>query len=200
MSSINGELLSICVFCGSRPGVRDDYTLAARALGGLLAQKGITLVYGGGHVGLMGEVADAALAAKGKVVGVIPRSLHEKEIAHKGISELIVVETMHQRKALMAEKADAFIALPGGAGTFEEFFEIVTWAQLGIHRKPVGLLNVCGYYDPLIHQFDRSVTEGFVRKEHRDLVEVAASPVQLLEQLYRYQPVSLPKWMDRTET
>jgi uncharacterized protein (TIGR00730 family) len=200
MDRLRPRFKSICVFCGSRPGSFDEYPHAAKMLGAQLARNGIELVYGGGHVGLMGMLADAALQAGGRVTGVITRALHDKEIAHTGITELIVVESMHQRKALMSEKAEAFIALPGGFGTFEELFEVVTWAQLGIHEKPVGLLNVRGYYDPVMQQLDLAIAEGFVRAEHRTLLAMAEDPELLLEQMASYRPVHVSKWLDRTET
>jgi uncharacterized protein (TIGR00730 family) len=199
MDNVKPRFKSICVFCGSRPGSFDEYPRAAKSLGTLLGQLGIELVYGGGHVGLMGMLADSVLQAGGRVTGVIPRALHKKEIAHTGITELIVVESMHQRKALMAEKAEAFIALPGGFGTFEELFEVVTWSQLGIHEKPVGLLNVRGYYDPVMQQLELAIAEGFVRAEHRSLLAIAEDPELLLQQMATYQPVHVPKWLDRTE-
>jgi len=200
MSEPRPRFRSICVFCGSRPGSFDEYPRAAKTLGALLGRKGIELIYGGGHVGLMGMVADAALQAGGRVTGVITRALHDKEIAHTGITDLIVVESMHQRKAMMSEKAEAFIALPGGFGTFEELFEVVTWAQLGIHEKPVGLLNVRGYYDPVMQQVDVAIAEGFVRAEHRNLLAITEDPELLLIQMDNYKPVHVPKWLDRTET
>lgn len=160
----------ICVFCGSSPGAQPCYVAAATALAGHLAAHNIGMVYGGGNVGLMGALADAALEAGADIIGVIPQSLVEKELAHARLTELRVVGSMHQRKALMAELADAFIALPGGYGTFEEFCEVLTWTQLGLHRKPCGLLNVAGYYDPLLALFDHAVREGFVRPVHRRMV------------------------------
>jgi uncharacterized protein (TIGR00730 family) len=174
---------SICVFCGSNEGKRPAYMQAARALAESLAERHIRLVYGGGRVGLMGQMADAALAAGGKVVGVIPGRLAEREVAHQGLEELHVVESMHTRKALMADLSDAFVALPGGFGTLDEFFEIVTWAQLGFHSKPIGLLNVEGFFDPVLSFVDHSVREGFVRAEHRELIRVASSIEELLDRL-----------------
>jgi hypothetical protein len=190
----------ICVFCGSSNGARDTYLEAARAMGRALARQRVGLVYGGGCVGLMGVVADAVLAAGGEVIGVIPAALVAKEVAHRGLNELRVVGSMHERKALMAELADAFIALPGGFGTFEEFCEVITWAQLGLHRKPCGVLNVAGYYDPLLALFDHAVTEGFVRSAHRSLVLEAPEPERLLEMLASYEPPLLDKWIDRDKT
>lgn len=174
---------SICVYCGSRHGEPPAYTEAAHALGRAIGARGLRLVYGGGNVGLMGEVADAALAAGAPVLGVIPRALLEREIAHHGLTELRVVETMHQRKQLMAEQSDAFIALPGGIGTLEELFEIWTWRQLGYHDQPIGLLNIGGYYDALLKFLDRSVEEGFVSAEVRSLLQIDTDATRLLEAL-----------------
>lgn len=190
----------VCVFCGSSPGANPAYTEAARELGGLLAQRGLGLVYGGAHVGLMGAVADAALAAGGAVIGIIPESLVRKEVAHTGLEDLRVVRSMHERKAQMADLADGFIALPGGCGTFEEFFEIVTWAQIGIHSKPSALLNVAGYYDPLLSLFEHAVAERFVRPEHRHLILTDTDPARLLDAMERYRAPVLEKWMDRNQT
>lgn len=186
----------ICVFCGSSPGKDPAYRDAAEALGRLLAREGIGLVYGGSSIGLMTAVADAALAAGGEVTGVIPRALEAKEIAHPGLSALHVVETMHERKALMAELADGFVALPGGMGTFDEFFEVVTWAQLGIHAKPCGLLNVAGYYDRLTAFLDHAVAEGFVKIELRDMLVVEERPESLLERFRAYRSPVVEKWLD----
>lgn len=186
----------ICVFCGSSPGRNGAYRDAAEALGRLLAREGIGLVYGGASVGLMGAVADAALAAGGEVTGVIPRALKAKEIAHPGLSALHVVETMHERKALMVELSDGFIALPGGMGTFDEFFEVVTWAQLGIHAKPLGLLNVAGYYDRLAAFLDHTVAEGFVRGDHREMIAMEESPEALLERLRTRRTPVVEKWLN----
>ena len=167
----SSSLQSLCVFCGSSVGARPEYAAAAAELGTLLARRGIRVVFGAGHVGLMGVVADAALAAGGQAIGVIPQLLVDRELAHRGLTELRIVGSMHERKALMVALSDAFIALPGGLGTLEELVEVVTWAQLGLHRKPCGLLNVDGYHDPLIAFLDRAVEEGFV---------TAASPAALL--------------------
>lgn len=172
---------SICVFCGSAAGARPEYASAARDLGRRIAERGYGMVYGGGSVGLMGEAADAALAAGGEVVGVIPDVIVELEVGHSGITELHIVRTMHERKALMAERADAFIALPGGFGTMDEFMEIATWAQLGIHSKPCVLVNVAGYYDELLRFLDTGVNEGFIRAGNRALVQVASSATEALE-------------------
>jgi len=184
---------SICVFCGSRPGVRPAYRAAAELLGKTLAERGLELVYGGGNVGLMGVVADACLAAGGKVVGVIPRALMEWEVGHEGLSRLEVVDSMHTRKARMAELADGFIALPGGLGTFEELFEILTWAQLGFHNKPTALLNVEAYYQPLIQLMDRGVGEGFMKAENRGLLLVEDDVVALLRAMAAYHPPAVGK-------
>jgi uncharacterized protein (TIGR00730 family) len=175
----------VCVFCGSSKGEPAVYAASARHFGEVLAARGLGLVYGGGHIGLMGVVADAVLQAGGSVIGVIPRSMVERELAHRQLTELHVVETMHQRKALMAERADGFAALPGGFGTADELFEILTWRQLRLHSKPIGLLNVAGFFDPLLAWLDRAVADGFVRSEHRGLIRVAAEPESLLEGLFR---------------
>ena len=190
----------VCVFCGSNVGARPVYADAARAVGEALTRRGCGLVYGGGCIGLMGVVADAVLAHGGEVIGVIPDALVAKELAHRGLTELRVVGSMHERKASMADLADAFIALPGGYGSFEEFCEMLTWAQLGLHRKPCGLLNVDGYYDPLLALFDRAVTERFVRPVHRALVLEDRDPDRLLDRLAGYEPPTLEKWIDRDET
>src|SRR5919199_3791597 len=173
----------VCVFCGSSPGADPAYAAAARRLAEVLVRRGIGLVYGGGSVGLMGVLADAALAAGGEVTGVIPRALQAREVGHAALPDLRVVETMHERKALMAELADGFVALPGGLGTLEEFFEVWTWAQLGIHAKPCGVLNVGGYFDPLLAFLDHAVAEGFVRDAYRAMLLVAAEPAPLLDRL-----------------
>ncbi len=176
---------SVCVYCGSRPGNQPGHREAAAALGRMIGERGWRLVYGGGRSGLMGTVADAALAAGAQVYGVIPRSLMEREVGHSGLSRLRVVETMHERKQAMAEAADAFVALPGGIGTFEELFEVWTWRQLGYHDKPVGLLNVGGYYDALLGFLQRSVDEGFLSTEQQALLQVGDDPGALLDQLDR---------------
>ena len=190
---------TICVFCGSRLGNRPAYREAALAMGKAIAQQGCNLVYGGGNVGLMGLVADAVLEGGGQVVGVIPEFLSAKEVAHDRITELYVVNSMHERKALMAELSDAFITLPGGFGTLEEFCEILSWAQLGLHQKPQGLLNVEGYYTPLLELFDRTVAEGFVQPTFRHLVVSAADPESLLSKLQSYQPPAVEKLIQRQE-
>jgi len=185
----------ICVFCGSSAGARLEYAQAARAMGTLLAERGIGLVYGGGRVGLMGVVADAVLAAGGEAVGVIPEALMRREVGHVALTELHVVGSMHERKAMMADLSDGFIAMPGGYGTFEEFCEVLTWAQLGIHPKPCGLLNVAGYYAPLLAMFDHAVAEGFVRPTHRAIVLEAADPASLLERMASFAPPPTEKWI-----
>jgi uncharacterized protein (TIGR00730 family) len=172
-----------CVYCGSRVGARDAYTTAARRLGEAIGHQGGELIYGGGHVGLMGHVADAALAAGARVTGVIPKTLLAREVEHRGLSELIVVSTMHERKREMAERADLFIALPGGLGTLEELYEMWTWRQLGYHTKPMGLVNTDGYYDPLVAMNERAMTEGFVSDEQLKLVLVDDDPARLLKRL-----------------
>ena len=176
-------LRRVCVFCGSKHGVRPEYTDAARAMGTALVAAGIDLVYGGGRIGLMGEVADAVLDAGGHVTGIIPERWSDREIAHDGISDLRFVASMHERKALMYELSDGFVALPGGLGTLEELFEITTWSQIGLHSKPTGLLDVDGFYSPLVGFLDQLVTEGFVADHHRRLLRVATKPAELLEQL-----------------
>ncbi len=190
----------ICVYCGSNSGSRPAYAEAARELGALLAQRDLGLVYGGGRVGLMGILADAVLAAGGSVIGVIPEALVAREVAHLGLKDLRVVASMHERKALMVELADAFIALPGGFGTLEEFCEVLTWAQLGLHRKPHGLLNVAGFYDPLLAFFDHAVTENFIRPAHRRLVHAETNPGRLLALLAKTRPPNLDKWIGRKDT
>jgi len=184
-----------CVFCGSNHGTRSSYREAAEELGRLLARRGDGIVYGGGRVGLMGRVADAALAAGGEVIGVIPEALSTRELAHSGLTQMHVVHSMHARKALMAELADGFIALPGGFGTFEELLEIVTWAQLGIHRKPIGILNVAGYYDAFVGLVEHAVREAFIREENRDLFVVAGQAGELLDRMARHAPLPIPKWI-----
>lgn len=191
---------SICVYCGANVGADPAYAEMARALGRQLAAENIALIYGGGHIGLMGVLADAALAAGARVVGVIPRALAERELAHQGLTGLHVVGSMHERKMLMAELSEGFIALPGGFGTFEEFCEVLTWAQLGMHAKPCGLVNVAGYYDPLLALFDRAVAEGFVRPEHRAMVLEAVDPKTLLAVMRSYRPPAVEKWIDLDKT
>jgi uncharacterized protein (TIGR00730 family) len=190
------EIHRLAVFCGSNPGTRPDYVQAARALGTLLAQRGIGVVYGGSSVGLMAALADAMQDELGDVIGVIPRMLVEREVANKSLTDLRVVETMHERKALMAELADGFIALPGGIGTLEEFFETWTWAQLGMHAKPCGLLNVEGYYDGMLQFLDHAVAERFVRDVHRAMVIVESDPEKLLSRCMSYEPPRVVKWIN----
>ena len=186
----------ICVFCGSSPGSRPDYVQAGRELGEFLAKKGLGLVYGGTNIGIMGEVANAALTAGGEVIGVIPRGLVEKGIGHTGLTDLRVVNSMHDRKAMMFTLSDGFVALPGGLGTIEEFFEVLTWTQLGMHAKPCGLLNVQGYYDKLIAFLDNAVSERFVRDSHRAMVLVAERPEALIEKFESYEAPRVKKWLD----
>lgn len=181
-------LRSVCVFCGSQPGTRAAYVAAARALGEVLARNGVATIYGGGHVGMMGALADAALGAGGRVIGVIPEHLMRPEVAHQNLDELLVVASMHERKRTMAARADAFVVLPGGYGTFEEMFEMVTWLQLGLQAKPVGMLNVEGYFDHLLAFLRHGAAEGFIRAEHRDLLLVDDSVERLLDRLARRVP------------
>ncbi len=189
------EMKRVCVFCGSSSGTRPVYAEAARSMGRLLAERGIGLVYGGGRVGLMGEVADAVLAAGGEVTGVIPRGLMEREVGHRGLTTLHVTGTMHERKALMVDLSDGFVALPGGYGTLDELCEALTWSQLGIHARPCGVLNVDGYFDALLALFDHAVREGFVREAHRGLVLEASEPAALLDVMARFQPPTTEKWI-----
>jgi len=189
---------SVCVFCGSSPGARPGYAEAARALGAELAARQIRLVYGGAGVGLMGVVADAALSAGGTVIGVIPEHLLDKEIAHAGLSELRITATMHERKALMADLSEGFVAMPGGYGTLEEFAEVLTWSQLGLQSKPCGLLDVEGFYEPLLRFFDHAVAERFVSPEHRNLVLADTEPGRLLDALAAWVPSVTDKWLDRS--
>ncbi|MEF3698402.1 TIGR00730 family Rossman fold protein [Desulfolutivibrio sp.] len=191
---------SVCVFCGSNPGGDAVFLETAKALGTFLAREGLTVVYGGASVGLMGATANACLAAGGQVVGVLPDFLKKKELEHTGLTELHVVPSMHERKALMAELSDGFVALPGGMGTLEEFCEIVTWAQLGLHGKPCGLLNVGGFYDPLLALVRTMVENRFVRDAHAGIVLSAPTPEELLEAMRAYRPVTAPKWIDRDKS
>jgi len=190
---------SICVFLGSNSGNRPDFLEAAQSTGRELARRGLTTVYGGSNVGLMGALADAALAAGGKVIGVIPESLRKKEIDHTGLTELHVTASMHERKALMAELSDGFIALPGGLGTLEEISEMLTWAQLGFHKKPCGLLDICGYYASLGSFFDNAVAEGFVNATHRSMLLHAPNAAQLLDQFATYTAPVVAKWIERPQ-
>ncbi len=184
----------VCVFCGSNAGIRPEYGIAAQGLASVLARCGLGLVYGGGNVGLMGLLADSMLQAGGEVIGVIPQTLVAKEVAHRGVTALRIVDTMHQRKALMNELSDAFIALPGGFGTLDEFFEILTWSQLGIHGKPSGLLNVSGFYDSLLAMLDHAVNERFLRPAHRELVIADIDADSLVQRLAAFAPVATGKW------
>ena len=190
----------LCGFCGSSVGSNPAYAEAAVTLGSLLARRGIGLVYGGGNVGLMGVIADAALAAGGEVIGVIPKALADREVAHHGVTELRVVDSMHTRKAMMADLSDAFIAMPGGVGTFEEFFEAITWTQLGLHRKACGLLNVAGFYTPLAAFIDQAVSDGFIKPVHRAAIVVDDNPERLLDTLPTLDRPHAPKWSNRRET
>jgi len=190
---------SVCVFCGSSPGAREDYGVMAKRLGTLLAEQDLTLVFGGGNVGMMGILADAALAAGGRVLGVIPRALVARELAHKGLTEQHIVASMHERKQRMADLADAFIALPGGWGTLDELCEMMTWAQLAIHVKPVGLLNLAGFFDGLLLQLAHAERERFLKPDHRAMLLVETEPEPLLERMRGYRSPKLDKWLDRPE-
>ncbi len=193
------KLSSICVFCGSNSGVDPVYMERAAGFGQTAARRGLRLVYGGGHVGLMGALADAALVEGGEVRGVITRALEAREIAHQGLTSLQVVETMHERKARMADMADAFVMLPGGFGTWDEFCEAVTWTQLGVHSKPCGVLEVAGYFDPLRALVEGATREGFIRPEHAGLVVMDSDPAALLDRLALWEPVRLDRWLDRRQ-
>ena len=186
----------ICVFCGSNAGARSEYAEAARALAAVLVERKLGIVYGGGNVGLMGVLADAALGRGGEVIGVIPRKLVDKEVAHRGVTELRIVETMHERKALMNDLSDAFIALPGGFGTLDEFFEVLTWSQLGFHGKPCALLNVAGYYDRMLAMLDHAVTERLLRPAHRELVIADTDSLRLLQRISAFSPAPKGNWSD----
>jgi uncharacterized protein (TIGR00730 family) len=192
------QLHRICVFCGTNTGARPEYGAAARQLGQVLAEEGIELVYGGASVGIMGELADSVHEHGGHVTGIIPQQLMEKEAAHTGIPNLIVVASMHQRKSQMADMSDGFIALPGGIGTLEGFFEILTWAQLGIHDKPSGILNVAGYFDELTGFLDHAVKEGFLTEAHRDAIVVETDSRRLIQAMRRHTPLESEKLMGRT--
>ena len=187
----------ICVFCGSNKGAKPAYIEAAKSLGKVLVKKNIGLIYGGGKVGLMGVIADEVLASGGEVIGVIPQSLVNREVAHQNVTQMHIVNSMHERKALMADLSDGFMALPGGMGTFDEFCEILTWAQLGIHQKPCGILNIENYFTPLLAMFDHAMREGFLRDTHRALVIEATEPETLLDLLAKHQPQHVEKWLDR---
>lgn len=190
----------ICVYAGANPGNDDCYRAAAQNLANILVRRGIGIVYGGGNLGLMGELADTVLAAGGEVVGIMPRQLVEKEVAHLGLTDLQVVESMHERKAVMAELSDAFVALPGGIGTLEEIIEVYTWSQLGLHRKACALLNINGYYDGLTAFLDHAVTEGFLARSHRELLVVIERPEELVESLERWDPPRLDTVLDPEST
>jgi len=187
----------ICIFCASSPGNRPEYAAAAEEMATELVNRKIGLVYGGSKVGLMGVLADAVLGAGGEAVGVIPKNLMEREVGHAGLSKLHVVQSMHERKALMADLSDAFVALPGGFGTLEEFCEVVTWSQLGLHAKPCGILNVLEYYSPLLAMFDHAVEERFLKPENRALVMARESPAELLQALEDWSPLHVEKWLSR---
>ncbi len=191
---------SLCVFCGAAAGSRPLYVEAAAELGRLLGERRIRLIYGGGRVGMMGAVADAALAAGAEVVGVIPGALVDRELAHHGVTDLIVVESMHERKAKMAELSDAFVALPGGYGTLEELFEVITWAQLGFHAKPCGLLNVAGFFDPLLAMIAQAEDQAFLSAANRDLLHTANDPEEIVSRLSEVQPAQRKQWIGREET
>ena len=190
----------IAGFCGSATGRDPRHVATAQELGRALVARNVGLVYGGGSIGLMGALADAVLGAGGEVIGVIPRTLWEREVGHRGLTDLRIVATMHERKAMMAELADAFVAMPGGVGTFEEFFEAVTWTQLGLHRKPCGLLNVAGFYAPLAAFIDQAVSEGFIKPIHRAAIVVDDDPERLLDTLSTIEVPDVPKWIRRDET
>jgi uncharacterized protein (TIGR00730 family) len=190
----------VSVFCGSKDGVRPEYTAAAHALGRALLDREIGLVYGGGGVGMMGRISETVKAGGGEIVGIIPNALLARERGRVELADLRIVRSMHERKAMMAEISDGFIALPGGFGTFEEFCEIVTWAQLGLHAKPVGLLNVAGYFDPLIQQFDHAVSEGFAHPDNSGLILHERDPGRLLDLMETYQPPAVEQWIDPDES
>lgn len=194
-SDAMGTIDSLCVYCGSSPGRRSEYVEGAQSLARLLAGEGIELVYGGASVGVMGVLADAVLTEGGDVIGIIPEDLVEEEVAHEGLTELHVVDSMHDRKARMADFSDGFVALPGGLGTIEELFEVLTWAQLGFHQKPCGLLNVCGYYDQLSGFLDHAVSEQFLKEKHRSMLMIEEKPEQLLRRFQRYEAPQGGKWI-----
>lgn len=190
---------ALTVFCGANTGCEPQYTTVARELGQLLVQENITLIYGGGKVGLMGVIADAVLENGGKVIGVIPHFLAHKEIEHPGVKEMYYTETMHERKMKMFELSDGAVAMPGGFGTLDELFELCTWAQLGLHEKPLGILNVLSFYDSLLEFLDRAVTDEFLKKENRGLILDAKQPQDLLEKMRNYQPIHVPKWIKKDQ-
>lgn len=189
------EIRRLAVFCGSNPGARPDYIEGARTFGRLLSERGIGVVYGGANVGLMAALANEVADNLGDIIGVIPRMLVDREVANKSLDDLRIVDSMHERKAMMAELCDGFVALPGGIGTLEEFFEVWTWAQLGVHEKPCGLLNIAGYFDPLLAFLDRAVEEKFVREVHRSMVIVEDDPRRLLQRFEGYEPPRVVKWI-----
>jgi uncharacterized protein (TIGR00730 family) len=193
------DIRHVCVFCGSKAGERPEYRAAAVAVGRQLVERGWGLVYGGGSVGLMGVVADAVLEAGGEVIGVIPEALATKELLHAGVQPMHVTPGMHARKQLMADHSDAFVALPGGFGTFEELFEIVTWSQLGLHAKPVGLLNTAGFYVPLVNLIEHAIAEGFIKPAHRDLLVVSDDPAALLDRLQTHVLPPVRRWIRTDE-
>ncbi|MBU0973307.1 MAG: TIGR00730 family Rossman fold protein [Proteobacteria bacterium] len=190
----------ICVYCGSSKGFRPEYVAAARFLAEELLLREIGLVYGGAHVGIMGEIADTVLKGGGEVIGIMPQALVDREVSHPGLTDLVIVNSMHERKAMMADLSHGFIALPGGLGTVEELFEILTWSQLGFHKKPCGLLNASGYYDHLSAFLDHTVAEGFVMAAHRSMLIVEKDPIRLLDRFAAYEPPQVNKWIDRENT
>jgi len=189
--------MKLCVFCGSNTGHDPKYAEAAKQMAAELLRNGIDLVYGGGHVGLMGVIADSVLEGGGKVLGVMPTSLIDKEVGHNGLTEMIAVESMHERKEIMSERSDGFIAMPGGAGTFEEIFEQWTWAQLGFHAKPCTFLNIDGYYDPLIEMVQKSAREGFIKQEHIDMLIFETDPASLIDRIKTYEAPNVIKWINK---
>jgi uncharacterized protein (TIGR00730 family) len=193
-------LHTVCVFCAANPGEHPAYVERARAMGRYLAQSGRRVVFGGGRTGLMGALADGALAAGGEIIGIMPKHLVDREVAHTGLTQLHVVDSMQERKALLAELSDGFLAMPGGLGTMEELFEIWTWGQLGLHRKPYGLLEVNGFYAPLLTFLDHAVAAGFIRQPYRDLLVVDTEPAALIARMEAVEPPALARWMERAET
>ena len=193
-------LKRLCVYCASNDGARPEYLEAARVFGRLVAERGISLAFGGGRVGLMGAVADAALAAGGEVIGVMPHGLVQREVAHRGLTSLHVVDSMHDRKAMLADMSDAFVALPGGIGTLEEFFETWTWAALGVHRKPVGLLDVSGFWQPLVALLDHLETQGFLRGTPRDSLVIRGDPTSMLDAITAFDAPAVRQWLRLGET
>jgi len=191
---------SICVFCGSSQGNNADFSNQARKLGLEIAKQGLTLIYGGGNIGLMGVLADEVLKENGKVHGIIPHFLSEKEVGHTGLTQMTFVDSMHQRKQLISELSDAFIAMPGGFGTLEELAEILTWSQLGLIKKPIGILNVNSFFDPLLSQLDAMVDAGFLKQENRYLLIDQSSPIELLDALKMFEPAYIPKWLNKEQT